>query len=155
MSARPFQVGDRVVAAGLYDGEPAPGTIQTILDCAAKPGKHEAFACAFIRLDTPKTYDDGEPQPLAQVFLSADRTIPHDGEIIVLIPASEPVYLTINGLVMKRMSTDPDLEDLRDAGWDEIDAPEQDDDGTEAEALAEVQAPAFPDVLVHGRAGVA
>jgi hypothetical protein len=26
-----------------------------------------------------------------------------------------------------------------------------DDDGTEAESLAEVQAPAFPDVLVHGR----
>lgn len=25
------------------------------------------------------------------------------------------------------------------------------DDGTEAEALAEVSAPAFPDVLVHGR----
>jgi hypothetical protein len=32
-------------------------------------------------------------------------------------------------------------------------APE--DDGTEAESLAEVSVPKFPDVLVHGRAGAA
>lgn len=73
----------------------------------------------------------------------------------------EPVYLELDGVVMKTTADNDGLDDLLDYGWEQITRDEAmswrplDDDGTEAESLAVVETPAFPDVLVHGRARAA
>lgn len=62
-------------------------------------------------------------------------------------PAPEPIFLELDGVVMKTTADNDGLADLLDYGWEQITREEAmswrplDDDGTEAEALAEVETP--------------
>jgi hypothetical protein len=159
VSARQFQVGDRVVAYGRSGGQVATGAgAIDKMDEYELDG--EAYVSVWVRLDTP-VMDDGVERKWITLYLAADRATPHFDHTIELESAAEPVYLEIDGVVMKTTADAESLADLLDYGWEQITREEamtwrplDEDDGTEAESLAEVQAPAFPDVLVHGRSRV-
>ncbi|MFD2792546.1 hypothetical protein ACFS27_03195 [Promicromonospora vindobonensis] len=72
-TVRPFQVGDNVRAAGLFDEAMRSGPILLIHDCPAKIG-HEAFCAAYVEVD--KSLPETDPKRLVQVFLTADATGP-------------------------------------------------------------------------------
>lgn len=161
MSARPFQVGDRVritVRDVVGDGgviRVHTGTIRSLTDMTHPDT--DPWVTLIADVDEPYLMGKSSTMHAAAItHLTADRTRS-------TWPASEetelePVYLELDGVVMKTTAANESMADLLDYGWEQITRDEAmswqplDDDGTEAESLAEVSVPAFPDVLVHGRA---
>lgn len=161
MSARPFQVGDRVRLTVTYFSRPNDAPVEGEI-FEFEPAGFSVDGLPFppyaaIR-DENGTYLGSFPVAFDGNYVD----FPEQYKVELLAPAPEPIYLTLDGATMKRHTTDPDLDDLRDVGWEEIDAPEQDDDGTEAETVAEVRAHfdldqrvqvAEPKHLLFGRQG--
>jgi len=174
MSARPFQVGDRVRITDNLRHNQHPdaqyvyeGVVEKI-DPAADPDSELEYG-PYLWAETEAYTSPLSGETFDRVFcpLTDDLTTGSDGDDILgrtielLAPASEPIYLTLDDVVIKTTADDDNLLELEDEGWQRISehdaltfgdlTAQLEDDGTEAEALAEVAPPAFPDVLVHGR----
>lgn len=119
MSARPFQVGDRVRIT--KHRVTAPDEINDGRVTELERIHPDNPITMWIRLDEPGTYAGGSPRHIASAYVTDDLT----GSVY---PTSATIEL---------------LEP----------APEQDDDGTEAESLAEVSTPTDPVGALTGEVG--
>jgi hypothetical protein len=84
MSARPFAVGDRVVAYGRSGGQVGTGTgvIDKMDEIEADGDK---YVSVWVRLDTP-VMDDGVERKWITLYLDADRVTPQFDHTIALLP---------------------------------------------------------------------
>jgi hypothetical protein len=145
MSGRPFQVGDpvKITDYDVMTGKTVrvhTGTIRSLRDMSSS----DASDWVTLIADVDEPYLMGKTDTLhtvAIVHLTPDRT--------------RSTWAANQTVVLRTADDDAGNPDAWVSTTAPQDAPEQDDDGTEAESLAEVSVPAFPDVLVHGRASAA
>lgn len=138
MSARPFQVGDRVRITMHRIVEPneiAEGRVSEFERITPT-----SPITMWVKRDVPGVHEDGSLMHLAAAYVTDDHTAPAfplTYTIELLEPAPPAIVPAAEWIRSGSLAWDP-----YGRRWVEAAAPE--DDGTEAESLAEVQAPLDP-----------